>query len=62
MTEAGNSSLRRRGAGRARNGVLLLPVSEPEAIITLEIVNDLRDELMVAPTAKADELTAGLGV
>lgn len=62
MNKAGNSSLRRRGAKRARNGVPLLPVSEPEAIVTLEIVNDLRDELMVAPTDKADEPTAGSGV
>lgn len=61
MTKAGNSSLRRRGAKRARNGVQLLPVSEPEAVVTLETVNDLRDEL-ITPTDKADEPTAGSGV
>lgn len=62
MTEASNSSLRRRGAKRVRNGVQLLLVSEPEAVVTLETVNDLRDELMVTPTDKTDEPTAGSGV
>ncbi len=47
MTEASNSSLRRRGAKRARNGVPLLPLSEPEAVVTQETVNSLRDELAV---------------
>ena len=28
-----------------RNGVLLLPVRQPEAVVTLDIVNSLRDEL-----------------
>lgn len=49
MTKGGKSSLRRRDAKRARNGLPLLPVSEPEAVVTLETVNALRDELAVTP-------------
>lgn len=30
--------------GATRNGVPLLPVSNPDAVVTLEIVNRLRDE------------------
>lgn len=62
MTKGRNSSLRRHDGERARNGVQLLPVSKPEAVVILETVNDLRDELMVTPTDKADEPTAGSGV
>jgi len=47
VTAEGNSSLRRRNAKRARNSIPLLPLSEPEAIVTLEKVNALRDELAV---------------
>lgn len=47
MTAEGNSSLRRRNAKRARNSIPLLLLSEPEAIVTLEKVNALRDELAV---------------
>lgn len=58
MTKAGNSGLRRRGAGAVRKGVPLLPVNEPETIITLEIVNALRDELVVtnAPPERSPHL------
>ena len=38
-------SLRRPMAQRERNGVPLLPVSNTKAIVTLEIVNALRDEM-----------------
>ena len=47
MTKGRNSSLRRRDGERARNWVPLLPVSEPEAVVFLETVNALRDELTV---------------
>jgi len=47
MTKGGNSTLRRRDTERAHNGIPLLPVSEPEALVTLETVNALRDELTV---------------
>jgi hypothetical protein len=30
--------------GRTRNGVPLLPVREPSVVVTLELVNRLRDE------------------
>lgn len=56
MTEAGNSSLPRRDTRRARNGVPLLPVSEPEAVVTLETVNALRDELTDAPSDRPPNL------
>lgn len=32
-------------ASKSRNGVPLLPVSNPNAVVTLEVVNALRDEL-----------------
>ena len=37
-------SLQRPTAKRQRNGVPLLPVSNPSAAVTLDIVNALRDE------------------
>jgi hypothetical protein len=37
-------SLRRSVASRQRNGVPLLPVTNDKAVVTLEIVNALRDE------------------
>jgi hypothetical protein len=36
----------------ARNGIALLPVRRPDAIITLDIVNDLRDELLDVPARR----------
>ena len=38
-------ALRPRSAGAERNGIPLLPVREKGAIVTLDIVNALRDEL-----------------
>lgn len=38
-------SLRRPQPPTARNGVPLLPVRNPQAVVTLDIVNALRDEL-----------------
>ncbi len=35
----------RRRTNRQRNGVPLLPVSNAKAVVTLEIVNALRDEM-----------------
>lgn len=37
-------ALRRPAPPKMRNGVPLLPVRNPEAVVTLEIVNALRDE------------------
>ena len=37
-------SLRRPVAQRQRNGVALLPVSNAKAVVTLDVVNALRDE------------------
>ena len=61
MTNAGNSSTRRRSVRRVRNGVLLLPVSGPEAVVTLETVNALRDELAVTHTEKEAMHIVGSG-
>ena len=47
MTKGCDSSLRRHDGERARKGVPLLPVNEPEVVVTLETVNALRDELAV---------------
>lgn len=30
--------------GETRNGIMLLPVRDPTAIVTMELVNQLRDE------------------
>jgi len=50
VTKVGNSGLRTHNARRARDGVPLLPVNEPEAIVTLETVNAFRDELTATDT------------
>lgn len=50
MTKADNSS----NVRRARNGVPLLPVSKPQAVITLETVKALRDELVVSHADKTE--------
>jgi hypothetical protein len=44
VSELARQSLRRPPEQRQRHGVPLLPVSNPEAVVTLEIVNALRDE------------------
>ncbi|OHT20084.1 CopG family transcriptional regulator [Edaphosphingomonas haloaromaticamans] len=45
VSDLARRSLRRPRASGSRNGVPLLPVSDPQAIVTLEQVNALRDEL-----------------
>ncbi|WP_341021211.1 CopG family transcriptional regulator [Brevundimonas diminuta] len=45
VSDLARRSLRRPRAPGSRNGVPLLPVSDPQAIVTLEQVNALRDEL-----------------
>ena len=30
--------------GETRNGIMLLPVRDPTAVVTMELVNELRDE------------------
>ncbi len=44
MSELARRSLSRPVAQRQRNGVPLLPVSNAAAVVTLDIVNALRDE------------------
>lgn len=44
VSDLARQSLCRPVAQRQRNGVPLLPVSNPKAVVTLEIVNALRDE------------------
>jgi hypothetical protein len=45
VSELARKSLRRPASSKERNGVPLLPVRRPDAVVTLEIVNALRDEL-----------------
>jgi hypothetical protein len=45
VSELARKSLRSATASGDRNGVPLLPVREPGVIVTLEIVNGLRDEV-----------------
>ena len=45
VSELARRSLHPPAAAAERNGVPLLPVRRPEAIVTLDIVNALRDEL-----------------
>jgi hypothetical protein len=44
VSELARNSLRPPAAAAERNGVPLLPVRRPDAIVTLDVVNDLRDE------------------
>jgi hypothetical protein len=46
VSELARQSLRPPAAGVERNGVLLLPVRDKGIIVTLDIVNALRDELL----------------
>ena len=45
VSELARNALRPPVAAAERNGVPLLPVRRPDAIVTPEIVNALRDEL-----------------
>lgn len=45
VSELARRALRRPRAPTSRNGIPLLPVSDPQAVVTLETVNALRDEL-----------------
>lgn len=45
VSDLARRALRRPQASTARNGVPLLPVRDDRAVVTLEIVNALRDEL-----------------
>uniref|UniRef100_UPI0035CA0B04 hypothetical protein n=1 Tax=uncultured Sphingomonas sp. TaxID=158754 RepID=UPI0035CA0B04 len=48
VSDLARRSLRPSGADTAqttRNGITLLPVSNPDAVVTMEMVNALRDEL-----------------
>jgi hypothetical protein len=44
VSQLARNSLHRPVTGSERNGVPLLPVNRPDAIVTLDIVNALRDE------------------
>jgi hypothetical protein len=44
ISELARKSLRRPVPPRLRNGIPLLPISNPDAVVTLDIVNTLRDE------------------
>lgn len=45
VSDLARRALRRPHTAASRNGIPLLPVSDPKAIVTLETVNALRDEL-----------------
>jgi len=44
VSELARTSLRCPVKRQSRNGLPLLPITNPEAVVTLEIVNGLRDE------------------
>ncbi len=44
VSELARQSLTKPSAPSSRNGVPLLPVQRPDAVVTLDIVNALRDE------------------
>jgi hypothetical protein len=46
VSELARQSLRPPAAGAERNGMPLLPVRDKGVIVTLDIVNALRDELL----------------
>ena len=45
VSELARRALRSPRAAKSRNGIPLLPVSDPQAVVTLETVNALRDEV-----------------
>ncbi len=46
ISELARASLDKPASSATRNGIELLPISNPGAVVTLEIVNALRDDLM----------------
>ena len=44
LTDLARSGLDRGPPPRFRNGIELLPVKNPKAVMTLELVNEIRDE------------------
>ena len=44
VSDLARRALRRPQPPRSRNGVPLLPVADDQAVVTLEVVNALRDE------------------
>jgi hypothetical protein len=44
VTELARRSLQRPASQSSRNGIPLLPLRKPDALVTLETVNALRDE------------------
>lgn len=46
VSDLARASLRPKARSVQRNGIPLLPVRNPDAIVTSDIVNELRDELM----------------
>ena len=44
LSDLARTALRPPANGAERNGILLLPIRNPDAIVTLDVVNDLRDE------------------
>ena len=44
VSDLARQSLRRPRRQKTRNGVPLLPVRNPDVVVTLELVNKLRDE------------------
>ena len=45
VSDLARRALRPPRAAKSRNGVALLPVSDAQAVVTLETVNALRDEV-----------------
>jgi hypothetical protein len=44
LSDLARRALHRPAASTTRNGVPLLPVRDPRAVVTLDVVNALRDE------------------
>lgn len=44
VSELARKSLIQRAPKKTRNGVPLLPIRNPRAVVTMELVNQLRDE------------------
>ena len=45
VSDLARQALRRPESTRLRNGLTLLPASRPDAVVTLEVVNRLRDDV-----------------